>query len=357
MSVIIPSNATQQDTAPDTGRRGRRDPGMTGHAMAARYVLTDPRLSITAKTLWSLLDARIGTKERVYVKRQTLADDLSIHRQRIGPAITELRALGLVVTGRGATDSTDYYGLRNPARILWALDPDRAGTSAGTVYVDADDEAWLEGYLAGREQAILDQQRRFAARSKRTRPNPLPKPLEPSQERRETQHTVSRNTAPDAAKHDTGCRETQHQRESNKRKQKQEQARNVPLTAPVIDSLSVEEFLAGLPSHLRPQATQQLAELLAAAASRGWTMPKLSAVIVENCPNPSAGPGLAVTELRKLSQHPAEQYVLKAARPAVPIFEPPKRTEQDQERYAKLATIGAADCRAALAAIRSKVPA
>jgi Helix-turn-helix domain len=330
-----------------TGGRGRNDVAMTGFAMADRRVITDPRLTPMAFRLWCLLNARQGV-EAVYVKQQTLADDLGVTTKTIAQATQELESLGLVKVCR-ERGSTTYYQAINPS-------PHRG-------------EDWDRGtpeeidlYLSNREKAVVARQKRLAAdRQLGARRGPRPANVGRQVPLKGGTAVPPRKEAefPQGRKQSSYLSKSKQERSI-----KQEQASDIsagpsprgvtlPEVDPVSDAFAVESFLALLPAHLCPEANVKVTNLLAAAAALGWTPDALAGVILAGITSATPKPGLVVKRLEDYSRRPAADYIKSAPRQVPPERREARRTALPAAEVEPAGdpALGAARCREALSSM------
>ena len=224
-----------------------------GFAIVPSSILRDPHLSLGARTLYTLIDSHQGVKGRQRLKIATLAGELGVSDRATSRYINELKAAGHLTTK--ATGRSLSFTVTNPSRRS---------------KLTADSPAQVIPRPAKSGERDLPPVARLQSI------NPLSNKKACTQEipTITVEITETRNAA---AKSGT-------------------------------DSLTLEQFRDLLPEQIRPRPETHLANTLAAALERGWTVQGLALAIKAEIPNPQAGPGLTVKILRQLSQRPPSEY-------------------------------------------------
>ena len=224
-----------------------------GFAITPSSVVRDPHLSLGARTLYTLIDSHQGVKGRQRLKIATLAGELGVSDRATSRYINELKAAGHLTTK--ATGRSLSFTVTNPSRRS---------------KLTADSPAQVIPRPAKSGERDLPPVARLQSI------NPLSNKKACTQEipTITVEITETRNAA---AKSGT-------------------------------DSLTLEQFRDLLPAQIRPRPETHLANTLAAALERGWTVQGLALAIKAEIPNPQAGPGLTVKILRQLSQRPPSEY-------------------------------------------------
>ena len=224
-----------------------------GFAITPSSVVRDPHLSLGARTLYTLIDSHQGVKGRQRLKIATLAGELGVSDRATSRYINELKAAGHLTTK--ATGRSLSFTVTNPSRRS---------------KLTADSPAQVIPRPAKSGERDLPPVARLQSI------NPLSNKKACTQEipTITVEITETRNAA---AKSGT-------------------------------DSLTLEQFRDLLPEQIRPRPETHLANTLAAALERGWTVQGLALAIKAEIPNPQAGPGLTVKILRQLSQRPPDEY-------------------------------------------------
>ena len=224
-----------------------------GFAITPSSVVRDPHLSLGARTLYTLIDSHQGVKGRQRLKIATLAGELGVSDRATSRYINELKAAGHLTTK--ATGRSLSFTVTNPSRRS---------------KLTADSPAQVIPRPAKSGERDLPPVARLQSI------NPLSNKKACTQEipTITVEITETRNAAAKSG----------------------------------IDSLTLEQFRDLLPEQIRPRPETHLANTLAAALERGWTVQGLALAIKAEIPNPQAGPGLTVKILRQLSQRPPAEY-------------------------------------------------
>ena len=224
-----------------------------GFAIVPSSILRDPHLSLGAKALYGVIDSHQGDQSKQQLKIATLAGELGISDRTTRRYITELKAAGHLTTK--VTMRSSVFTVINPSRRPKLTADSPAKVIPRSVISDRTTRSSVTGL-----KSI----------------NPLSNKKACTQEipTITVEITETRNAA---AKSGT-------------------------------DSLTLEQFRDLLPEQIRPRPETHLANTLAAALERGWTVQGLALAIKAEIPNPQAGPGLTVKILRQLSQRPPAEY-------------------------------------------------
>ena len=224
-----------------------------GFAIVPSSILRDPHLSLGAKALYGVIDSHQGDQSKQQLKIATLAGELGISDRTTRRYITELKAAGHLTTK--VTMRSSVFTVINPSRRPKLTADSPAKVIPRSVISDRTTRSPVTGL-----KSI----------------NPLSNKKACTQEipTITVEITETRNAA---AKSGT-------------------------------DSLTLEQFRDLLPEQIRPRPETHLANTLAAALERGWTVQGLALAVKAEIHNPQAGPGLTVKILRQLSQRPPDEY-------------------------------------------------
>lgn len=240
-----------------------------GFAITPSSVVRDPHLSLGARTLYTLIDSHQGVKGRQRLKIATLAGELGVSDRATSRYINELKAAGHLTTK--ATGRSLSFTVTNPSRRS---------------KLTADSPAQVIPRPAKSGERDLPPVARLQSIN----------PLSNKSINRLSQKNTVQSINAKACTHEIPTVTVEITETQN------------AAAKSGTDSLTLEQFRDLLPEQIRPRPETHLANTLAAALERGWTVQGLALAIKAEIPNPQAGPGLTVKILRQLSQRPPSEY-------------------------------------------------
>ena len=252
------------------GQRKLTHAKQSPHCRPPVEVVLDATLSLQARMLYVILDARAGARGYVHVRQDTLAGDLGCSVRQVQRAMKELRERGLVEVQQ--TKAVARLTVVNEARHP-VSDPPR---------VSHPDEATRHGCRVGPATGVVSSNTELINT----------KQSSPSVTRNEDQPRIREELT--------------------------------TVAEGFSDPIYLEVYVDALPARFQPdRSSSQLSNLLGAAQRNGWEAVRLAQTVVESCTNPNVRnpAGLALTILKQLSQQPAREYSTRSETPIPPRWD------------------------------------